>query len=56
MQLESYSLSLSTMRSLMRLIDLGLLDSSQLISNPKRREASEVRRFVESYLKEKSFR
>jgi hypothetical protein len=54
MQLESYSLSLNTMKSLMRLIDLGLLNSSQLESKPNRREASEVRRFIESYLKEKS--
>jgi hypothetical protein len=48
MDLNSYNLSYPTMINLMKMVDLGQISS---VSFPKRKELSEVYRFIRDYLK-----
>ena len=44
-----------TTESIARQIDLGLLDTSNIISKPDRREAAYVQQFIREYLDSKNF-
>ena len=48
MDLNSYNLSYPTMINYMKIIDLGQISS---VSFPKRKELSEIYRFIRDYLK-----
>lgn len=51
MDLNSYRLSTSQMINLMKLVDLGQIS---IVGSPKRRELTEVHRFIKDYIKYKS--
>ena len=50
MSLNSYRLSYQTMINLMKMIDLGQIS---IVSFPKRKELSEVYRFIKDYIEYK---
>ena len=50
MTLSSYKLSTTTMINLMKMVDLGQISS---VSFPKRKELSEVHRFIKDYVEYK---
>ena len=53
MSLNSYNLSYATMINIMKMIDLGQLKVTGL---PKRRELSEIQKFVKDYIEYKNSR
>ena len=52
MSTYSYGLPPATTASLKRMIDLGQINASSIVNNPKRNVTSEVQRFITDYLKD----